>query len=286
MVTPDRRRVAVERLQERFGVSQRRACRVVGQHRSTQRRPKAPPSVAEVHLRERLRDFARTHPRLGWRTAHTVACREGLVTNTKRTRRLWRDEGLQRPPQRKAKRRRLGDGTASRLRARHPNDVWALDFQFDETADLRRIKLLNVVDEYTREALAIDASHSIDADGVIATVQRLVAGRGAPAHLRMDNGPELISATLRDWCRIWGTHTAYIEPGSPWETPFIESFNGRLRDECLNVEDFANITEARAVLEDWRTEYNTYRPHQSLGGLTPAAYAAHWEEHQHQPEHP
>ena len=158
--------------------------------------------------------------------------------------------------------------------------------RFDETADLRRIKLLNVVDEFTREALAIDASHSIDADGVVATIERLVATRGSPAHLRMDNGPELTAETLRDWRRIWGTHTAYIEPGSPWETPFVESFNGRLRDECLNTEDFANITEARAVLEDWRTEYNTYRPHQSLGGLTPAAYAAHWEAHQHQPEHP
>ena len=127
MVTPDRRRVAVERLQERFGVSQRRACRVVGQHRSTQRRPQAPPSAAEVELGERLRDFARTHPRLGWRTAHTVAHREGLVTNAKRTRRLWRDEGLQRPPQRKAKRRRLADGTAGRLRAQRPNDVWATE---------------------------------------------------------------------------------------------------------------------------------------------------------------
>ena len=160
MVTPDRRGVAVQRLQERFGVSERTPCRVVGQHRSTQRRPKAPPSANEVELREQLRDFARTHPRLGWRKAHTVACREGLVTNPKRTRRLWRDEGLQRPPQRKAKRRRLADGSAARLRAQRPNDVWALDFQFDETADLRRIKLLNVVDEYTREALAIDAAHS------------------------------------------------------------------------------------------------------------------------------
>ena len=286
MVTPDRRRVAVERLQARFGVSQRRACRVVGQHRSTQRRAKAPPDAAEERLREHLRDFARCHPRLGWRKAHEVACREGLVTNPKRTRRIWRDEGLQRPPQRRAKRRRLSDGTAERLRARCPNDVWALDFQFDETADLRRVKLLNVVDEFTREALAVEAAHSIDSDGVVAVVERLVADRGAPRHLRMDNGPELTAAALRDWCRIWGTHTAYIEPGSPWETPFVESFNGRLRDECLNTEDFASILEAQVILEDWRIEYNTYRPHQSLGGLTPAAYAAHWEQHQHQPQHP
>ena len=284
MVTPDRRRVAVERLQARFGVSQRRACAVVGQHRSTQRRAKAPPGAAEQQLREHLRDFARCHPRLGWRKAHAVAHREGLVTNPKRTRRIWRDEGLQRPPQRRAKRRRLSDGTAARLRARCPNDVWALDFQFDETADLRRIKLLNVVDEFTRKALAVDAAHRIDSDGVVATVERLVASRGA--HLRMDNGPELTAAALRDWCRIWGTHTAYIEPGSPWETPFVESFNGRLRDECLNIEDFANITEAQVILEDWRTEYNHYRPHQSLDGLTPAAYASHWQAHQHQPQHP
>ena len=286
MVTPDRRRIAVERIQERFGVSQRRACAVVGQHRSTQRRPKAATSCAEAELREHLRDFARCHPRLGWRKAHVVAHREGLVTNPKRTRRIWRDERLQRPPQRKAKRRRLADGTAARLRAQRPNDVWALDFQFDETAGLRRIKLLNIVDEFTREALAIDAAHSIDADGVVAVIERLVHQRGAPAHLRMDNGPELVSAALRDWCRIWGTHTAYIEPGSPWENPYIESFNGRLRDECLNTEDFADLLEAQVVLEDWRTEYNTYRPHQSLAGLTPAAYADHWNTHQHQPTHP
>ena len=286
MVTPDRRRIAVERLQARFGVSERRACRVVGQHRSTQRRAKAPPTSAEDRLREHLRDFARRHPRLGWRKAHAVARREGLVTNPKRTRRIWRDERLQRPPQRRAKRRRLTDGTAARLRAGRPNDVWALDFCFDETADLRRIKLLNVVDEFTREALAIHAARSIDADSVVATIEQLVASRGAPAHLRMDNGPELTAAALRDWCRIWGTHTAYIEPGSPWETPFVESFNGRLRDECLNVEDFAGILEAQVILEDWRVEYNNYRPHQSLGGLTPAAYAAQWKAHQHQPEHP
>ena len=139
-------------------MSERRACRVVGQHRSTQRRPKAPPE----RLRERLRDFAHCHPGLGWCKAHVVAHREGLVTNPKRTRRVWSDEGLQRPPQRRAKRRRATDVTAARLRARCPDDVWALDFQFDETADLRRIKLLNVVDEFTREALAVDAAYRID----------------------------------------------------------------------------------------------------------------------------
>ena len=180
MVTPDRRRIAVQRVQQRFGVSERRACAVLGQHRSTQRRAKAPTDDAEARLREHLRDFARCHPRLGWRKAHVVAHREGLVTNPKRTRRVWRDERLQRPPQRRAKRRRLADGTAARLRAQRPNDVWALDFQFDETADLRRVKLLNIVDEFTREALCVEAAHSIDADGVVAAVERLIAQRGAP----------------------------------------------------------------------------------------------------------
>ena len=172
------------------------------------------------------------------------------------------------------------------MRASGPNDVWALDFCFDETADLRRIKLLNVVDEFTREALAIDAAHSINSHSVIDTVERVVALRGAPAHLRTDNGPELTAAALRHWCRIWDTHTTYIEPGSRWETPFVESVDGRLRDECLNIEDFTNILEAQVILKDRRTEYNNYRPHQSLGRLTPAAYAAHCETHQHQPEHP
>jgi transposase InsO family protein len=278
MVTPDRRRVAVAVLVDRFGVSERRACRVVGQHRSTQRRPKAEPGDGELKLRVRLREIARAHPRWGWRKAHDIARREGLVVNAKRTRALWRDEGLQRPPQRRCKRRRLSDGTAARLRAEYPNHVWALDFQFDETATHRRLKLLNVVDEYTRECLAIEVARSIDADGVVEVVSRLVAERGAPTHLRMDNGPELAAWALRDWCRIWGTHSSYIEPGSPWENPFVESFNGRLRDECLNIEDFGDLQEAAIVIEDWRIEYNSYRPHRALGGLTPDEYAQQWTD--------
>lgn len=280
MVGPDRRRVVVSRLQDEFRVSQRRACRVVGQHRSTQRRLKQSPSNDEQALRGRLRQIGRDHPRWGWRKAHDICSREGLVVNSKRTRKLWRDERLQRPPARKRKRRRLGDGTARRLRASYQNQVWALDFQFDETARHRRLKLLNVVDEYTRECLAIEVAYSITADDVIATISRLISERSAPAFLRMDNGPELVAASLRDWCRIWGTQTSYIEPGSPWENPFIESFNGRVRDECLNIEYFASLTEARVVIEDWRHEYNTYRPHQALDGLTPTEYANQTNQNQ------
>jgi len=145
-----------------------------------------------------------------------------------------------------------------------------LDFQFDETADQRRLKLLNIVDEHTRETLAMDVGRSMGADTVVAVIQRLVGKRGAPAHLRMDNGPELIAWALRGWCRLSGTGTIHIEPGSPWENPWIESFNQRARDGLLDITEFGSLTEARVVIGDWRNEYNTWRPHSSLSGLTPA----------------
>jgi transposase InsO family protein len=206
--------------------------------------------------------------------AHQLLRREGYVINKKRTRRLWREEGLRRPAPCKRKRRRLGSGEL--LRAERPNHVWAIDFQFDETADYRRLKLCNIVDEFTREALAMRVGRRCDADDVVAIIEDLAAQRGAPGNLRMDNGPELIAWALRDWCRMHRTTTSYIEPGSPWENPFIESFNGRARDELLNIEEFANVLEARVVTEAWRIEYNTYRPHSSLGGLTPVEFAATW----------
>jgi hypothetical protein len=155
------------------------------------------------------------------------------------------------------------------LRASKANEVWAVDFQFDETADRRRIKLCNIVDEHTREALAIRVNRTCTAENVIVVIEQL-AQRGAPTYLRADNGPEMIAWTLRDYCRLSGTRTAYIEPGSPWENPFVESFNGRLRDELLNIEEFSSLTEAKVIIKDWRIQYNTYRPHSALGGLTPA----------------
>jgi putative transposase len=281
-LTPGRRRRAVGTLQERFGVSERRACRVAGQHRSTQRKQPRPPGREDERLAGRLREIAGDHPRWGWKTAHTILLREGWSINRKRTRRIWRQEGLRRPVKTR-KRRRLATGQAARLRASRPNEVWAFDFQFDETSDRRRIKLCNIVDEYTREALAIRVARNCTAEDVITILERLVADRGAPTYLRADNGPEMIAWTLRDYCRLAGTETAYIEPGSPWENPFVESSNGRLRDELLNIEEFACITEAKVIIEDWRIQYNTYRPHSALGGLTPAEYAA--KENQHQPDH-
>ena len=262
-------------LTERFGVSERRACRVAGQHRSTQHLAARPMPDAEAKLRRRLRAIARAHPRWGWKTAHSILVREGWAINRKRTQRLWRAEGLKRPAPCKRKRRRPA-AEAELFRAERPNHVWALDFQFDETADQRRLKLLNIVDEHTREALAMRVGRTCCADEVVAVIEGLVVARGAPGHLRMDNGPELVAWALRDWCRLAGTTTTYIEPGSPWENPFVESFNGRVRDELLNVEEFATLLEARVVVDAWRTEYNTYRPHSSLGGMTPAEYARQW----------
>jgi putative transposase len=285
MVTPDRRRRAVTVLVERFGVSQRRACRVVGQHRSTQRRARRPEPPKDAKLRSRLRQFARKHPRMGWRKAHVVVRREGWCVNHKKLRRLWNEEGLRRPPARKNKKRRPGGLDGTLLTAEYRNHVWGLDFEFDETADLRRLKLLNIVDEHTREALAMDVDRSITTDKLVAVLDGLVAERGAPEFIRMDNGPEMIAWVLRDWCRLRGLGTIYIEPGSPWQNPWVESFNGRVRDELLNITEFGSLTEARVLIEDWRNEYNTWRPHSSLGGLTPVEYADRGR-HEHHPTHP
>jgi putative transposase len=247
---------------------------VVGQHRSTQRYELAMAGDDHV-LRARLREISRQRPRWGYRRAHALLRLEGWEVNRKRVQRLWREEGL-RVPQKRRKRQRLGESTvpADRLAAERPNHVWALDYQHDQTADGRVLRLLNIVDEFTREALAMLVARSIDADATVAVLEHLVTERGAPEHLRCDNGPELTSHALKDWCRFSRTGTAFIEPGSPWQNPYVESFNGRVRDELLDVEEFACLAEARVVIEDWRQDYNTHRPHSALGMLAPAAFAA------------
>jgi putative transposase len=251
----------------------------VGQPRSTQRRPRPAASAEEVKLRRRLRAIARAKPRAGYKTAYRLLRREGWTVNHKRVQRLWREEGLRRPAPRRRKRTRPPGG-GELLRAVRPDDVWAIDFQFDETADGRRLKLANITDEFTREALAMRVGRTCTADDVVAVLDRLIAQRGAPQHLRCDNGPELIAWAVREFCRLSGTGIIYIEPGSPWENPFIESFNSRVRDELLNLEAFGSLTEAQVLIEAWRTEYNTWRPHGSLGGLTPAEYRQQWTANQ------
>jgi putative transposase len=187
--------------------------------------------------------------------------------------------GSLRVPARRRKRQRLGTSTtpAARLAAEHPNHVGALDYQFDQTLDGRVLRLLNVIDEHTRKALTITVDRRIDADATVNIPDHLVAERGTtPRFIRCDNGPELTANALRDWCRFTGAGTSYIEPGSPWQNPSVESFGGRLRDELLAVEAFSSLLEARVLVEDGRIEYNTVRPHSALGSLTPTDYAKTW----------
>ena len=265
-------------LQDRLDLSERRACQIAGQHRSTQRHQ---PTLApdDEALRKRLREISKDKKRWGYRRAHARLLEEGWSVNKKRVQRLWREEGL-RVPQRKRKRARLGDNhDGKHLRAERPDHVWALDFQSDETADGRQLRVLNVIDEFTREALGSEVARSITAEDTVATLERLVLARGgAPEQIRCDNGPELIANSLRDWCRLNTTATAYIEPGSPWQNPYIESFNGRTRDEVLDVELFHTLAEAKVILADWVTAYNTEHPHSALGMMPPARFAERWRE--------
>jgi putative transposase len=261
-------------LQDRLGLSERRACRITGQNRSTQRHcPQVTP--ADQALRARLRKISEERPRWGYRRAHGHLRTEGFSLNRKRVQRIWREEGL-RVPAKATKRRRLGESTtaADRLKAEHPNHVWALDYQHDATSDGRELKFLNVVDEFTREALAIEVDRSINAEETVAVLGRLAAERGAPANIRADNGPELTAAVLREWCRRGGTATAYIEPGSPWQNAYVESFNSRLRDELLNTEVFTSVAEAQVLAADWRQDYNANHPHSALGMMSPECFAA------------
>jgi putative transposase len=264
-------------IQERHGFSERRACRLVGQPRSTQRRPAPVPPDEEERIRARLRELARERPRYGYRRMTTLLREEGFCVNHKRIQRLCRDEGL-RVVRKARKRYRIGVSTfpGQRLRASRPNQVWAIDFQFDQTTDLQTLKFLNITDEFTKEALAIEVDRSIDADHTVRVLERIVATGRRPELLRTDNGPELTANALRDWCRFSGAGTTYIEPGSPWENPFIESFNGKFRDELLDGEAFETLLEAKVLAEDFRIDYNTYRPHSSLGQLTPAKFAEQW----------
>jgi transposase InsO family protein len=244
---------------------------LTSQHRSSQRyqRRLVP---EEALLRLRLQLLARRHPRYGYRRIHAILRREGWACNRKRVQRLWRDEGLRLPT--KARRRRRGPRMPGHLVADHPDQVWAIDFVSDRTADGRPIKILTVTDEHTREALATPVARRMGADDTVTTLEQIVERRGrAPALIRCDNGPEFISQALRDWCRFNDSKPGYIEPGAPWQNPFVESFNGHLRRELLEMESFNSLFEAQLLLDDWRQQYNHYRPHQSLNYMTPAEYA-------------
>lgn len=251
-------------------VSERRVCRVVGQVRSTQRRQLVVKGD-EARLREAIIDLALEYGRYGYRQITGMLRLEGWRVNHKRVERIWRQEGLK-VPQKQPKRRRLwlNDGSCIRLRPERRNHVWTYDFVSDRTHDGRPVRMLTVLDEYTRECLAIRVERQLKANEVIEELSHLMVERGTPEHLRSDNGSEFTAEAVRDWLAGVGVKTLYIEPGSPWENGYIESFNGKLRNELLNGEIFDTLTEAKVIIEDWRRHYNTKRPHSSLGYRPPA----------------
>jgi len=256
------------------GMSERRACLVAGQNRSTQRL-KISIAGDEFQLLKDMRHFSRRHPRFGYRRIHRVLLREGWRINRKRIHRLWRREGMQ-VPRKRIKRRSLGDSANSctRHRAEFKDHVWTYDFVFDRTEDGRQVKILAVVDEYTRESLATHVARSIKATDVIDVLAKVMVERGTPRCIRSDNGPEFIAAAVTKWLDSVGTDTLFVGPGAPWENGYIESFNSRLRDELLNGELFLGLAEARYLVESWRVEYNTERPHSALNYQTPLEFAA------------
>ena len=243
--------------------------------RSTQRYRSKEVSTEEKELIARLHELARKYPRYGYRMMTAKLRQEGWRVNRKRVYRLWRQEGLK-VPKKTRKKRNLGHSGNScvRLRAKHKDHVWCWDFIHDRTADGRALKWLTVVDEFTRECLALQVERRIKAADVQDTLIDLFGIRGVPKHIRSDNGPEFIASALRRWLERSAVETLYIEPGAPWENAYAESFNSRLRDELLNVEEFANVAEAKALGTTWRLEYNHRRPHSSLNYATPAAFAA------------
>jgi len=222
-----------------------------------------------------MKDLSRTHPRYGYRRITALLRAEGWPVNRKRVGRLWRQEGLK-VPVKQRKRRRLGisENSCTRRRAEQINQVWSYDFLMDRTEDGRRLKVLVVVDEFTRESLAIEVARHLTAADVIETLAYLFAVRGVPQYLRSDNGPEFIAQAIQAWLASSGAETLYVAPGSPWENAYIESFNSRFRDELLNAESFACLQEAQVLVEAYRGEYNHHRPHSSLGYVSPASFAA------------
>jgi putative transposase len=268
-VTPAQRRAAATLIQVQFGFSQRRACRLVGVGRSTVRycRRREDDGV----LRERLRTLAGERPRFGYRRLHVLLRRAGIRVNHKGVARLYREEGL-------AVRRRARKTFARIRRGRPPapqraNEQWALDFVEDALASGRKIRLLSVIDVFTREALALEIDTSLPGRAVVRVLARLGEERPLPAQLVLDNGPELISRTLEEWAHEHAVVLHFIDPGKPIQNAHCESFHGRLRDECLNEHWFLSLDDARQIVEAWRQDYNHTRPHSALGYRTPTEFA-------------
>ena len=251
-------------------ISERRACAALGQHRSTQRKiPRG--REDEARLTADILELARQYGRYGYRKIAELLRRAGWLVNDKRVERVWRREGLK-VPARQPKRARLwlNDGSCIGLRAERPNHVWSYDFLEERTHEGRKLRLLNIIDEFTHECLAIRVSRRLKSIDVIDVLSDLFILRGVPEHIRSDNGPEFVAKAVQEWIGAVGAKTAYITPGSPWVNGYVESFNARLRDELLDGEIFYTLREAEVVIESWRRHDNGVRPHASLGFRPPA----------------
>ena len=259
----------------KFSVSERFACKVLGQHRSTQRKkPQSRPD--EEALTTDIIRLASRYGRYGYRRITAMLRSEGWTVNAKRVERIWRREGLKVPQKQPKRGLWLNDGSCVRLRPEHPNHVWSYDFVEGRTHNGRKFRMLNIIDEFTRECLAIRIDRKLNSTDVIDVLSDLFILRGVPGHVRSDNGPEFIAKAVREWIAAVGAKTAFIEPGSPWENGYCESFNSKLRDELLNSEIFYSLAEAKVIIEAWRRYYNTERPHSSLGYKPPAPEAIAW----------
>ena len=260
----------MDHVRSQLPVSERRACSVVGQPRATQRRK---PKIRddEAALTDAIVRLAKTYGRYGYRRVRQLLVDEGWRVSVKRVYRIWRREGLK-VPKKQPKRGRLwlNDGSCIRLRPERPNHVWSYDFVQDRTQDGRPIRMLTVIDEFTRRCLAIVVARRLRSDDVLQCLTDLFVAHGPPEHIRSDNGPEFVACNVRGWLGRIGVKTLYIEPGSPWENGYCESFNSKLRDELLECEQFSTLYEAQVLIERWRRHYNAIRPHSSLAYRPPA----------------
>ena len=271
---PAERRAMVQWVRERYGLLERRACRLVGIGRSTLRyRSRARPE--EESLRQRLRELAAARPRFGYRRLHVLLRREGVTVNHKRIERLYREEGL--AVRRRTRKRVARDGRGRAAVPEWPNQQWGIDFVSDTLAWGRRIRLFTVVDVFTREVLAIEVDTSLPGGRVVRVLERLAVERGAPDESVLDNGPELAGKAVDQWAYERGVQLHFIEPGKPVQNAFVESFHGRLRDECLDRHWFVGLSDARHTIESWRQDYNQSRPHSALDYRPPEEFRQAFE---------
>jgi putative transposase len=271
MVSPSSRRRAVKSVVEEGMGSALQACRAIGLARSSYYRSSAVSRMRRDVHKEVIK-LSEEHPRYGYRRISALLRRDGLTINPKRVQRLRRMEGVQ-VGQKQKRMRRLGLHEANRWRASKPRQIWSWDFVEDQTENGSRFRILTLLDEFTRQSLAVHAAWSIRAVDAITVIEAAIARYGAPEHLRSDNGPEFIAYAIQDWLKERQIKTLYINPGSPWENGYIESYHDKLRDECLNREIFGTLAEARIILESWRVDYNERRPHSALGYQTPEEFA-------------